>query len=375
MAHASLTALGANDMPFNRLRVTAGLAIAAVTAWALSSAQGRTSGGPVTVLETDPHHGGTVLAGTSAALLFRSRDWAESWTRIPFPAEFRSTLHAVLISPSQANVYFIGVSSEDPRYAGVFRSKDEGANWEQLPGLRHEQVWALACWPPDGRVIAAGTQDGVYVTRDAGETWVQISSLKSGPQPVVALAFDPAHPDILYAGTPHLSWKTTDGGTNWHTLLHGMEEDSDIFSIAVDWTHPRRLFAGACSGIYRSLDGGNRWVSLERAVGAQFRTYVVARRPRSANVFLAGTNAGLFQSVDGGTAWRRLSSLSTRAIAFDSFDPRRLLVATDQGILRSLDDGRRFVRANGDPLEAAPVAARHSDSRVAGISATVPTTR
>ena len=356
-------------MPSNRLSAIAGLAIFVIATWvAKVSAQTPPLVAPVTVIEADPHHNGTVLAGTSAAMLFRSRDWAESWTRIPFPTELRSTLHAVLISPSQANVYFVAVTSENPKYAGVFRSMDEGSSWEQLPGLSRKQVWSLACWPPDGKVIAAGTQEGVYLTHDGGENWTQVSFLESGPQPVVALAFDPAHPNVLYAGTPHLSWKTTDGGASWRALRQGMQEDSDIFSIAVDWTQPRRLFEGACSGIYRSLNGGNTWVSLERAVGAQFRTYVVVRRPRSANVFLAGTNAGLIQSFDGGATWRKVSSPPTRSIAFDFSDPHRVLLATDEGILGSVDGGSHFVLVSRGLQEiASPLAVERPDSRSSGV--------
>jgi photosystem II stability/assembly factor-like uncharacterized protein len=136
-------------------------------------------------------------------------------------------------------------------------------------------------------VIAAGAQDGVFLTRDGGENWTRLSSPRAAwPRPVVSLAFDPADSNTLYAGTPHLAWKTTDCGATWHRLRRGMEEDSDVFSIEVDSHQSKRLFAGACSGIYRSLNGGGTWANLDRAVGAPFRTYVVARAPRSANVVL-----------------------------------------------------------------------------------------
>src|SRR5579859_6923433 len=85
---------------------------------------------PVTIVQADPHHQGTLLAGTATALLFRSRDGANSWTRVPFPGELRSTLHAVMIDPVRANVYRVAVTSELSQYAGLFRSTDEGATWE-----------------------------------------------------------------------------------------------------------------------------------------------------------------------------------------------------------------------------------------------------
>jgi photosystem II stability/assembly factor-like uncharacterized protein len=302
---------------------------------------------PVVVVQADPHHDGTLLAATSTAQLFRSRDRGDTWSSIEFPGALRSTLHAMLIDPTQANVYLVAVSSETPEYAGVFRSVDEGGSWQRLPGMGARQVWALAFWQADARVIAAGSQDGVFLTRDGGETWTHLSSPSSvGPQPVVSLAFDPGDSNTLYAGTPHLAWKTADSGSTWRRLTTGMQDDSDIFSIDVHANQRRRLFAGACSGIYSSLDGGVTWSSLERAVGGAFRTYVIARTPHRPDVMFAGTSRGLIQSQDGGATWRKLSAGAVRSIAFDPADPRRIFVATDQGVLRSDDSGLHFGVAN-----------------------------
>jgi photosystem II stability/assembly factor-like uncharacterized protein len=335
-----------NQYPLRAIRLTA----VVVAQWLLLVSAGKpadTFTNPVIVVRADPHHQGTVLAGTARALLFRSRDRAETWVPLPFPAELRATLHGLLIDPARPDVYLVAVSSENATYAGVYRSMDEGATWEQLPDLRQRQVWSLAFWTRDPNVIAAGAEDGIFLTRDGGHTWKRMCPPgQAGPQPVVSLAFDPGNSNIVYAGTPHLAWKTSDGGARWQLLDRGMQEDSDIFSIQVDWNRPRRLFAGACSGVYRSLDGGGTWFSLEKAVGAQFRTYIVAQNPRAANTVFAGTSTGLFRSPDGGATWRRLSVQSARSIAFDPGDPRLIFVATDQGVLRSVDGGVHLEPAN-----------------------------
>lgn len=330
-----------------------GYAIAAVQCAALAfaailSGESRLAfPGPVTVVQVDPHHQGTLVVATATAQLFRSRDEGDTWSPIPFPGSLRSTFHAMLIDPVTPGVYLVAVSSEVPQYAGLYRSLNEGETWQQMRGLEQKQVWALASWKADVRVIAAGTQDGVFLTRDGGEKWTLLTSPRStAPQPVVSLAFDPTDSKTLYAGTPHLAWKTTDGGRTWRILPTGMQEDSDIFSIDVHVAHRSRLFAGACSGIYRSLDGGGTWSSLERVIGGPFRTYVVARTPQSPNVVFAGTSSGLMQSLDGGATWHRLSAEPARSIAFDPADPRRIFVATDLGVLRSEDSGSHFREPN-----------------------------
>ena len=132
--------------------------------------------GPVTLVQVDPHHQRTLVVGTANAQLFRSRDDGDTWSPIPFPGALRSNLHAMLIDPTTANVYFVAVSSETPRYAGVFRTVDEGATWQQLRGMEQKQVWALAFWKADARVVAAGAQDGVFLTSDGGDTWKRLAS-------------------------------------------------------------------------------------------------------------------------------------------------------------------------------------------------------
>ena len=298
---------------------------------------------PLTLLQIDLHRPGTLLAGTAAAQLFRSRDAAETWTEIPFPMAFRSTLHAIVIDPARTDAYLVAVSSETPQNSGIFRTVDDGATWQQLTGLGQKQVWALAVWPGDSQVIAAGTPEGVFLTGDGGDTWTRLGSPKAGgPRPVVSLAFDPDDRKTMYAGTPHLAWKTSDGGATWRRLARGMEEDSDIFSINVDPKQHNRVLAGACSGLYRSFDGGGTWSNLRKADGEPPRTYAVVRVPGTTGLVFAGTNGGLMRSANGGLTWQRILDETTRSIAIDPGDSRRIFVATDRGILVSEDGGENF---------------------------------
>ena len=327
--------------------------LSAALAFALLAAPGRGQTGaalhgPVSLIQADPHHKGTLIAGTATSLLFRSRDGGDTWSRLTFPAELRSTLHAILIDPNRPDVYWVAVSSELPRFAGLFCSVDEGVTWQPVPGLERKQVWTLASWKVDSHVLAAGTEDGVYLTRDGGNNWKLLSLAGAAwPRPVVSLTFDPANANILYAGTPHLAWKTVDGGSTWSRIPKGMQEDSDIFSLDVDVRRRSHLFAAACSGIYRSLDGGSTWLSLERALGGQIRTYLVTRAPDRPDAVYAGTSVGLIVSRDGGANWYRLSSDATRSLAFDPDDPHRIFAATDKGVMR-IDDRGAPVRLTGN---------------------------
>jgi photosystem II stability/assembly factor-like uncharacterized protein len=305
-------------------------------------------GGAAAVVQTDPHHPGTVIAATSNALLFRSTNSGDTWAAIAFPPELRSILHAFVIDPKKPGVYLAGLSSSLPIYSGILRSRDGGEKWEQVPGLKGHEVWSLAFSPSNPNVLAAGTRDGVYLTRDDGDTWNRISPASNRElEVVVSLAFDPLDSNTLYAGTPHLPWKTNNGGLSWSSAHTGMLDDSDVFSIQPDSFHPGYVFASACSGIYHSVNGAASWTKLIGARGASYRTYFIGQDPRDPKIVFAGTTHGLAKSSDGGVTWRQVSTHLSRYVAFDPAQPGRIYVATDDaGIQRSDDEGETLRNVN-----------------------------
>jgi photosystem II stability/assembly factor-like uncharacterized protein len=305
-------------------------------------------GGSAALVQVDPHTSGTIIAGTNNALLFRTRDGGETWEPLSFPAQLRAVLHALVIHPRSADVYLAGISPESPAASGLLRSTDGGAVWQSVPAFRNVQVRAIALYRGDPQVMAAGTDSGIFQTRDGGLNWIRISPADNSElRPVVSVAFDPKDRDTIYAGTPHLPWKTTDGGATWHSVHTGMIDDSDVFSILVDRNRPRRVFASACSGIYRSFNGGSTWTRLPTAKDASYRTYTIVQDPQYENILFAGTTHGMIRSGDGGATWERIAAYATRSIAFDLRRLGRIYIATDEvGILRSDNNGRTWHQVN-----------------------------
>jgi len=288
-----------------------------------------------------------ILAATSDGLLYQSPDGGASWANLFFPAQFAGVLHALEVDPRVPGTWYAGVESENQAIAGVYRTADAGTTWKSLPGISGRSVWALAIWPANPDVIAAGTDDGVFLSQDAGTSWRRISPESNHElRLVVSLAFHPTNQGILYAGTTHLPWRTRDGGAHWESIHSGMIDDSDVFSIAVESQSPTTVFASACSGVYRSGDGGSVWRRLATPPGA-FRTYVVALDPRHPGVVFAGTSAGLLRTADSGVAWRRVSQHPIKSIAFDPADPNKVYFGSGtSGVLVSRDDGNTLLESN-----------------------------
>lgn len=304
-------------------------------------------GGEVEIVRSVPRQPGLVIAATRNGLVFQSANGGASWTHQYFPAQLSGILHSLEVDPRYLGVWYAAMEAENARLSGIYRTRDGGDTWTQLPGLRGKAVWSLAIWPAGPDIVAAGSSEGVFLSRDAGESWAAISPANDLElRPVVSLAFDPANSSIIYAGTTHLPWRTSDGGANWESIHSGMIDDSDVFSIAVEAQSPTTVFASACSGVYRSVDAGSSWKRMATPPGA-FRVYLVTLDPRHAGVVFAATSAGLLRSANDGSAWNRVSRQVLKSIAYDLADPNKIYFASATGgLLVSRDAGNTLLESN-----------------------------
>src|SRR5579864_4333667 len=151
--------------------------------------------------------------------LFKSSDGGATWTSI-FNHKPVSSIGAIAVAPSDANVVYVGTGEPNLRNDiafgdGVWRSTDAGKSWQHVGLDDTEAVAAVAVDPRDpdvayvaalGPVYAAGTGRGIFKTADGGKTWKQVLYVddRTGASSVV---IDPANPRILFAGMWE-AWRT-----------------------------------------------------------------------------------------------------------------------------------------------------------------------
>jgi photosystem II stability/assembly factor-like uncharacterized protein len=151
------------------------------------------------VLVVDPERPSIVyIAGDK---LFKSVDGTRTWRSLGRGLE--GGVMALAIDPGDPDVLYAAtwVRGEGTRF---FRSGDGGGSWtpaeDGLPSYR--VVNSLATDPRDPGTVYAGTDRGVYVTRDGGRSWAPMGTGPGGflAVPVLDLAVDPRD-GTLYAGT------------------------------------------------------------------------------------------------------------------------------------------------------------------------------
>ena len=289
--------------------------------------------------------------------VFESHDGGANWTRLSrvggTDEQGEATdliVDSIVVDASDHHTLFAGVWRVDRPDGGLYVSHDSGKSWKIVPALQGQSVLALAQAPSNPDVLAVGSLQGVYRSRDHGATWEQISPPGSKEiHEVESLAIDPHKPEVIYAGTWHLPWKTNDDGAHWHNIKQGVIDDSDVFSIIVDPKQPSIVYASACSGIYKSENGGEVFHKIQGIPSTARRTRVLMQDPRHREVVYAGTTEGLYRTRDAGHEWQRVTGTDViiNDIYLDPEQPGHILLATDRGgVLFSSNDGATFAQSN-----------------------------
>jgi photosystem II stability/assembly factor-like uncharacterized protein len=309
-------------------------------------------GGDVRSLTYDPANPDRIYLGTSAGRLYLSTDNGSSWSRFArLGGGYDFVLDNMEIDPRTGTMYVAAWDANIERENGdLFRSTDGGKSWQTLPAMHGKSIRAMMLAPSDPRIVIVGALDGVFRSRDGGNTFEQISppghrEIKN----IESVAVDPNDPGVIYAGTWHLAWKTSDGGRNWHSIKQGVIDDSDVFSIIVDSSNAHNVYLSACSGIYKSENAAELFHKVQGIPFSARRTRVLKQDPVSPATVYAGTTEGLWVTNDAGKAWRRITApnVIVNDIHIDPRRPARVLVATDRGgVLASNDAGRTFFASN-----------------------------
>jgi photosystem II stability/assembly factor-like uncharacterized protein len=248
-------------------------------------------------------------------------------------------------------------------------------------GIDHAQKMKIAAGirlAKGRKKLANGQMSALSAGGVVGVQWTQIGPAPlridkeenfqgEGPDSgeVLDIAIDPRNSadNIIYIATNDGGiWKTTDGGTTWKPKTDFMPSLS-MGAVELDPGNPSIVYAGTGNlfdgggvffkgvGIYKSLDSGETWSIVG---GNVFNGKGVNRMVLPApGVLLVATDQGLFRSIDGGANFGNNTPSFNNGnpirggfitdLALDTADPTRVYAAVNgTGIFVSTDSGATF---------------------------------
>ena len=307
--------------------------------------------------------------------VWKTTDGGETWTAV-FDKESVASTSDVVIDPTDDNTVWVATGEGNPRNdvipgAGVYKSTDGGKSFKKVGLEKTRTITRILIDSSDHNHVLVGAlgdiyqpneDRGVYATQDGGKTWTKTlyASDKTG---VSDMAMDPKHPNVVYAGMWHFKrtpwttesgsedgglFKSTDGGKNWKKLAGGGLPDgiTGRIGLAIAPSDGNRVYAliESSQGIlWRSDDGGNKWEMVSKDTLADQRPFYFSHVyvDPSDKDHLIALSAALATSHDGGKTWKAMqnphSDLHGMWIAPN--DPKRMMIAEDGGVIRTLDGG------------------------------------
>ena len=152
---------------------------------------------------------------------------------------------------------------------GLSCSPDGGETWNRIrdPLPSECNVRATAVYPDDPHRVLAGSDAGLFRTNDNGATWEEIET-PIGDLQIWSVTVDPEDSDTIFVGTRPDAFRSRDGGKSWERLNLGVTIPCPVgiprtTNVIVDPRDHRTVWAGIeVDGVYKSLDGGDTWVHL-----------------------------------------------------------------------------------------------------------------
>lgn len=126
--------------------------------------------------------------------------------------------------------------------------------------------------PKEKGVIWTGSDDGfVYLTRNGGEEWVNITPKGLQECLINAIEVSPHDPATVYIATTRYKfndktpdlYKTTNYGKTWKNISAGIPYGAYTRVVREDTIRKDLLYAGTETGIYISWNGGTTWESFQ----------------------------------------------------------------------------------------------------------------
>jgi len=300
--------------------------------------------------------------------LYRSIDGGENWNHVlKTDVNYNSSLHR----RHRQNITYDLTTANDGNPAtrwyaafpenGLYISEDGGETWmnkvSSLTG--HSIVYFVQTHPSDGKTIFVGSNKGLFKSDSLGYNLYAFGDLPSGE--ISSIAINPQNEEIVYVTIRNGSlYKSKNGGENFTEIMWGNHS-----KVVMNSGYPDKLFlVGMNKSSFFSNNGGANWIpfgnvttfpGLGRETG--WRRWIdgdlsgLVPNPQDSLEFVAYSRSTLFKSTDGGasieesaTGWiGNAWSWWTDGAEFDRFDPNKIaFFNNDIGMKISLTGGNYF---------------------------------
>jgi hypothetical protein len=322
-----------------------------------SSGQGR-----VNIIHVDPWNSNIIYLGAPAGGIWKSIDNGVTWA--PLTDELPQIgVSGIAVDYSNSNVIYIATGDKDAgdSYSvGVYKSTDGGLTWGPtgtLGSSNPSRAGDILIHPMNNQILWCATNNGIYKTTNAGNTWSQV---QSGDFSQGNIRLKPGDPSTIYGVSDTSFYRSTDAGTTFNQVTSGLPGNSRRLLLDVTPANVNYVYILSANtnwdfqGVYKSVNSGATFTATNTTTDvfeSNQSWYDLALAVSSTNAEEIYTGClNVWKSTNGGTSLTKLNSWSnplglsyTHAdIHYLGFHGNKLFCGSDGGIYVSSNRGTNF---------------------------------
>lgn len=199
--------------------------------------------------------------------LMRSRDGGRTWDKLGLQGE--SDFHVLAVGYRTNAIYvFNPAPNSRMKTPGIYSTRNDGLGWRPaaakgLPG----QVIALAAHPADPNTVAATTREGVFLSKDGGDTFARAASGEA-----LAVHFDLDTKHLWFSGhdgTPRLYRVALDTQARTEISLPPLPRDAVAYIAQSPAAPGAYAIATFERSVFITADAGKTWRRIAERGRAQ----------------------------------------------------------------------------------------------------------
>jgi photosystem II stability/assembly factor-like uncharacterized protein len=269
-----------------------------------------------------------------------------SWSRLGPPG---GDINVIEIDPTNELIIYAGTNS------GLFVSTDGGNSWNLQTSFPSINIQDVKKDYINNILFVASKEFGIYKSYDNGLNWIEINNgLPNKSIANLSISYDGSvmYAILLYAGI----YRSFDEGDNWDFFAF---DNLSTTSILINPDNFNTLYISTIEdGIYKSINGGNSWEKKNNGlIKSNINNYDILTtklNPLNSNIIYAGASgflntSSIYVSTDSGDNWSVLNSefLYVKSLIISPNDTDIIYAGTYmKGLLKSEDSGNSWITIN-----------------------------
>ena len=247
-----------------------------------------------------------LIAGTRTGV-FRFEAAGQDWERIsPLGDEELRNVDSVAVDPHDATIIYAGT------YHLPWKTMDGGKSWMPVTAglIDDSDIMSIRVDATDPQRLFLSACSGIYRSENKGAQWTKLQGIPYASRRTHSILQDPQSPKTLYAGTTEGLWVTRDAGETWKRTTTKEWVVNSVLVLRASGVRPQRVLLGTeAQGVMVSEDGGETFYSSNDGFTHQIVKQFIgdSRNPKHLLMVMQQNGPHVLESQDAGHAWLPLS--------------------------------------------------------------------